>query len=95
LLAGFNTTVNNEGPSTYDEGISPYIPVVPGPRPVVIPEPPTPLNLLAGYNTPAEEDDNGCSTPTLLHTPVNDDDENETPMLSPTLIPNQNLEELD
>jgi len=95
LLAGFNTTVNNEGPSTYDEGISPYIPVVPGPRPVVIPEPPTPLNLLAGYNTPAEEDDNGCSTPTLLHNSVNDEDENETPMLSPTLIPNQNLEELD
>lgn len=93
LLPGYNTTVNNQGPSTYEEGISPYIPVVPGPRQAVISQPPTPLNLLPGYITP--EDDNGCSTPMLFHMPANDEDENETPMLTPTLIPNQNLEELD
>jgi len=45
------------------------------------PQPPTPLNLLPGYNSPAV---------------VNEEDqENETPMLTPTLMPNQDLEGLD
>ena len=80
LMSGYNTTVNNQGPSTYEEGISPYIPIVSGPQP------PTPLNLLPGYITQPEEDDNRCFTPTLLHMPVNDEDdeENDTPALSLT-----------
>jgi len=69
----------------YDEGASPHIPVVPGPPP----KPPTPLNLLPGYNTP-QEADNGAATPVLFES-----EEDDTPILSPTLIPNQNLEELD
>jgi hypothetical protein len=72
----------------YDEGASPHIPVVPGPPPP--PKPPTPLNLLPGYNTP-QEADNGAATPVLFAQEEDDD----TPILSPTLIPNQNLEELD
>ena len=77
-----------ESQGEYDEGASPHIPVVPGPPRQ--PQPPTPLNLLPGYNTP-QEADNGGATP-MLFAPAEEDD---TPVLSPTLIPNQNLEELD
>ena len=76
-----------ESQGEYDEGASPHIPVVAGPPRQ--PQPPTPLNLLPGYNTP-QEADNGAATP-MLFAPAEDD----TPVLSPTLIPNQNLEELD
>ena len=104
LAGGYQPTSEDTGPGT---GFwSPYLPVVPGPRvarvPVArVPEPPTPLNLLPGYNTPvplnlSTWEDNGCSTPMLsMPTNADADEENETPLLTPTLIPNQNLEELD
>jgi hypothetical protein len=106
LAGGYQPTSEDTGPGT---GFwSPYLPVVSGPRvakvPVAkVPEPPTPLNLLPGYNTPAPLnlptwEDNSCSTP-MLSMPADAnadaDEENETPLLTPTLIPNQNLEELD
>ena len=76
-----------ESQGEYNESASPHIPVVPGPPRQ--PQPPTPLNLLPGYNTP-QEADNGAATP-VLFAPEEDD----TPILSPTLIPNQDLEGLD
>jgi len=105
LAGGYQPTSEDTGPGT---GFwSPYLPVVPGPVPKA-PEPPTPLNLLPGYNTSNEDSESdGCSTPMLL-IPVAEQlaaeqlaaeqleaEENETPLLTPTLIPNQNLEELD